>query len=98
MSPDESKQNPENAPRPEPGPGAQPPQQGPGEEHHAMSAQAQRDQEIEAIQQHSKHQAPGIQKPPELPPAPPGKALMIVAVLVLVLLIAGGLTLWTHSS
>jgi membrane fusion protein, multidrug efflux system len=98
MSPDESKQNPDNAPRPEPGPGAQPPQPGPGEEHHAMSAQAQRDQEIEAIQQHSKHQAPGIQKPPDLPPAPPGKALMIVAVLVLVLLIAGGLTLWTHSS
>jgi multidrug efflux system membrane fusion protein len=85
MSPDESKQNPENV-------------QGLNEEHHALSAQAQRDQEIEAIQQHSKHQAPGIQRPPELPPAPPGKALMIVGVLLLVLLIAGGLTLWAHVS
>jgi membrane fusion protein, multidrug efflux system len=85
MSADESKQNPENV-------------QGPNEEHRALSAQAQRDQEIEAIQQHSKHQAPGIQRPPELPPAPPGKALMIVGVLLLVLLIAGGLTLWAHVS
>jgi len=68
----------------------------PNEEHRAQGAQAQRDAEIEAIQQHSRHQAPGIQKPPELPPAPPGKALMIVAVAVLVLLVAGGLTLWDH--
>jgi multidrug efflux system membrane fusion protein len=98
MSADESKHNPGSTQPRDPAPGAQPPQQGPGEPHHAMSAQAQRDQEIEAIQQHSKHQAPGIQRPPELPPAPPGKALMIVAVLVLVLLLAAGLTLWTHVS
>jgi membrane fusion protein, multidrug efflux system len=66
------------------------------EEHHALSAQAQRDEEIAAIQQHSRHQPPGIQKPPEVPPAPPGKALLMVAVVLLVLLVAGGLTLWDH--
>ena len=38
----------------------------------------------------------GIEKPPEVPPAPPRKALTIVGVLLLVLLIAGGLTLWDH--
>src|SRR5258708_29099558 len=38
----------------------------------------------------------GIEKPPEVPPAPPRKALAIVGVLLLVLLIAGSLTLWDH--
>src|SRR5258708_6580132 len=38
----------------------------------------------------------GIEKPPEVPPAPPRKALTIGGVLLLVLLIAGGLTLWDH--
>src|SRR5712692_11328380 len=38
----------------------------------------------------------GIEKPPEVPPAPPRKALTIVGVLLLVLLIAGGITLWDH--
>jgi multidrug efflux system membrane fusion protein len=66
------------------------------EEHHALSAQAQRDEEIAAMQQNSRHQPPGIQPPPEVPPAPPGKAMMIVGVLLLVLLIAGALTLWDH--
>jgi RND family efflux transporter MFP subunit len=66
------------------------------EEHHALSAQAQRDEEIAAMQQHSRHQPPGIQKPPDLPPAPPGKALKIVGILLLVLLVAGALTLWDH--
>jgi multidrug efflux system membrane fusion protein len=71
---------------------------GQAEEHHALSAQAQRDEEIAAIQQHSRHQPPGIEKPPEVPPAPPRRALMIVGVLLLVLLIAGGLTLLDHAS
>jgi len=71
----------------------QPPQPETGEaEHH--SSQAQRDEEIEAIQQHSRHQHPGIDRPPELPPAPPGKALTIAGVVLLVLLIAGGLTMF----
>lgn len=69
-----------------------------GAEHHPLSAQAQRDEEIAAIQQHSRHQPPGIEKPPDVPPAPGSKALMIVGVLLLVLLIAGGLTLWDHVS
>ena len=60
--------------------------------------QARRDEEIAAIQKHSRHQPPAIQKPPELPPAPPRKALMIVGVLLLVLLLAGGLTLLEHVS
>ncbi len=68
------------------------------EEPHALSAQAQRDEEIAAIQQHSRHQPPGIQKPPEVPPAPAGKALMVVGIALLILLIAGGLTLWDHVS
>jgi multidrug efflux system membrane fusion protein len=69
-----------------------------GEEHHAVSVQAQRDEEIEAIQRQSKHQHVGIQKPPEVPPAPPRKALTLVALALLILLLAGGLTLWSHAS
>ncbi|MGA2021007.1 MAG: efflux RND transporter periplasmic adaptor subunit [Candidatus Sulfotelmatobacter sp.] len=78
--------------------GAQPPQQGQNEEHHALGAQAQRDEEIEAIRQHSKHQPPAIQRPPQLPPAPPRKAMTIVAVMLLVLLVAGGITLLARAS
>jgi membrane fusion protein, multidrug efflux system len=94
---DESKLTAGNTERPAQGSGADQPQ-GQTEEHHVLSAQAQRDEEIEAIQQHSKHQPPAIQRPPEVPPAPPQRALMIVGVLLLVLLIAGGLTLWSHMS
>jgi RND family efflux transporter MFP subunit len=61
------------------------------------SSQVQRDEEIEAIQQHSKHQHAGIERPPELPPAPPRKALLMVGAALLILLIAGGLTLLTRS-
>jgi multidrug efflux system membrane fusion protein len=68
------------------------------EQPHPLSAQAQRDLEIEEIQKHSKHQAVGIQRPPDLPPAPPRKALTIVGLMLVVLLLAGGLTLWSHMS
>jgi RND family efflux transporter MFP subunit len=95
---DESKLTPGTTQRPAQGSDANQSQPGQPEEHHARSAQAQRDEEIEAIQQHSKHQPAAIQKPPEVPPAPPRRALMIVGVLLLVLLIAGGLTLWSHMS
>jgi RND family efflux transporter MFP subunit len=61
-----------------------------------LSSKAERDEEIEAIQQHSKHQHPGIQLPPELPSAPPSKVLTIAGVFLLVLLIAGGLTLFAR--
>src|SRR5580692_1337674 len=69
-----------------------------GEEHHAVSVQAQRDKEIEVIQRQSKHQHVGIQKPPDVPPAPPRKALKLIGLALLVLLLAGGLTLWSHLS
>jgi RND family efflux transporter MFP subunit len=69
---------------------AQPPESGDG--HHHVT-QAERDEEIEQIQQHSKHQHPGIDRPPELPPAPPRKALTLAGVALMVLLIAGAITL-----
>lgn len=61
-------------------------------------SQAEIDQEIEEIERHAKKQHVGIEKPPELPPAPPRTALMFVAVVLLVLLLAGGFTLWQHAS
>lgn len=68
------------------------------EEHYAVGVQAQRDEEIEAIRQQARHQHVGIQKPPDVPPAPPRMALTLVALALLVLLVAGGLTLWSHAS
>jgi RND family efflux transporter MFP subunit len=65
---------------------------------HALGAQAQRDEEIEQIQRQSKHQRVAIQKPPELPPAPPRKALIMVGVFLLLLLLAGAITLWGRVS
>jgi membrane fusion protein, multidrug efflux system len=59
----------------------------------AHSAQAQRDEEIAAMQEHSRHQPPTIQRPPEVPPASARKALIMVAVALLVLFVAGGITL-----
>lgn len=87
-TPDAQRSQPDAADRP-----PQPSQNESNEEHHAESIQAQRDEEIEAIQKRSKHQPPAIQRPPELPPAPPRKALTIVGILLLVLLLAGGFTM-----
>ena len=56
------------------------------------------DEEIAAMEEHSRHQPPTIQRPPELPPASPRKALMIVGVALLVLLVAGAVTLLQHAS
>jgi multidrug efflux system membrane fusion protein len=89
----ESKPNPEDARRLGQSNAAQPPQ---NEKHPALIGQAERDEEIRAMEEHSRHQPPTIQKPPDLPPAPPSKALTIVGVLLLILLIAGALTLWDH--
>ena len=77
--------------------GSQSPQEQ-AEEHYALGPQAQRDEEIEAIRQHSRHQPPAIQKPPELPPAPPRKALTLVGIALLVLLAAGGFTMLSRMS
>jgi len=60
---------------------------------YVRTSKIQRDMEIEAIQEHSRHQTPGIERPPELPPAPPRKALTIVGISLLALLIAGGLSI-----
>ena len=57
------------------------------------SARSQQDEEIAQMQQQSRHQTATIEPPPELPPAPPRKALIIVGVALLVLLVAGALTL-----
>ena len=59
----------------------------------AHSAQVQRDEEIAAMEDRSRHQPPTIQRPPEVPPAPPRKALVMVAVAMIVLLVAGAITL-----
>ncbi len=70
------------------------------QEHHALGTQAQRDEEIEEIRKRSRHQPPGIEPPPEVPPAPSRKALTIVGILLFVLLVAGALSLWgriTHE-
>jgi len=94
------KRTPPNSQRSEPDTARGPLQSQPaqGEEEHPVGERAQRDEEIERIQQHSKHQRVGIQKPPDLPPAPPRKALMMVGVFVLLLLIAGAITLWGRVS
>jgi membrane fusion protein, multidrug efflux system len=60
---------------------------------HAISKQAQRDEEIAAIRERSRHQPPTIQRPPELAPASPRKALLIVAITLAVLVISGAATL-----
>lgn len=56
------------------------------------------DEEIRAMEERSRHQTATIQAPPELPPAPPRKALVIVAVALLVLLLAGAITLIGHAT
>ena len=81
----------EHSPAEQSGP-AQPERTQPEATRH-LSAKQQRDEEIAAIMQQSKHQQPTIQRPPELPPASPGKALRIVGIALLILLVAGAVTL-----
>lgn len=64
----------------------------------AHPTQAQIDEEIAAMQQRSRHQTATLQRPPELPPAPPRKALLIVAVALAILLLAGAMTLIGRES
>lgn len=68
------------------------------ESHPHRGAQAQRDEEIAAMEEHSRHQPPTIQRPPELPPAPSRKALVMVATFLLVLLVAGAITLIVRAN
>jgi len=64
--------------------------------HH--QTQAERDEEIAAIKQRSRHQTQAIEPPPEIPPAPPRRALMVVGVALLLLIAAGAITLITRAS
>src|SRR6478672_9634271 len=59
---------------------------------------SQIDEEIAAMEERSRHQTQTLTPPPELPPAPPRKALVMVGMALLVLLIAGGLTLLSRNS
>jgi membrane fusion protein, multidrug efflux system len=66
------------------------------EPHH--QTQAERDEEIAAMQQRSRHQTQTLEPPPEVPPAPPRRALMVVGVALLVLIVAGAITLIARAS
>jgi len=66
------------------------------EPHH--QTQAERDEEIAAMQQRSRHQTQAVEPPPEVPPAPPHRALMVVGVALLLLIVAGAVTLITRIS
>ena len=65
---------------------------------HHVSTRAKVDEEIAAMQQQSRHQTGAIQPPPEIAPAPPRRALMVVGVALLILLIAGAITLIGRAS
>lgn len=64
--------------------------------HH--QTQAERDEEIAAMQQRSRRQTQTIEAPPEIPPAPPRRALMVVGVALLALIVAGAITLITRAN
>ncbi len=54
---------------------------------------SQIDEEIAAMEERSRHQTQTLTPPPELPPAPPRKALLMIGVALLILLAAGAVTL-----
>lgn len=66
------------------------------EPHH--KSQVEVDEEIAQLQEHSRHQHAQITRPPEVPPAPPGKALTAAGVFLLLLALAGGLTMAQHAA
>jgi len=66
--------------------------------HPAHHTQAQIDDEIAAMEERSRHQTATLERPPELPPAPPRKALIVVGVALCVLLLAGAVTLLSRAS
>jgi membrane fusion protein, multidrug efflux system len=67
-------------------------------DHTEHLTRAQIDEEIAAMEQHSRRQTQTLEPPPELPPAPPRKALVIVGLVLLILLIAGAATLIARRS
>ena len=69
---------------------------GASEEQHRTKAQV--DQEIAELETRSRHQTHNIQAPPEIPPASPRRALMVVGVALLILVVAGAITLIGRAS
>ena len=66
--------------------------------HPAHGTKRNVDEEIKAMEEQSRHQTATLQPPPEIPPVPPRRALMVVGVALLVLLAAGAITLITRAS
>jgi len=62
------------------------------------ATQADIDEEIAAMKERSRRQTHSIEAPPEIPPAPPRRALMVVGVALLILLAAGAVTLISRAS
>jgi RND family efflux transporter MFP subunit len=71
-----------------PNPAPEPPDAG-----EPLSPQARRDLEIDEIRKRARYHAPGIQRPPEVPPAPPRRTLTLMLGALVVLLVAGGGTI-----
>ena len=65
---------------------------------YARSAQVRRDEEIDAIREQAKHWHAKIERPEALAPASPRTALTVAGVVLLILLVAGGATLFEHSN
>lgn len=59
--------------------------------HHASRAEL--DREIAECEKHTREQRAEIARPPEVPPAPPRKAMLLAGVVLVVLVIAGSFTL-----
>src|SRR5246500_2136948 len=59
---------------------------------------AEIDEEIAAIKERSRRQTHSIEPPPEILPAPPRRALMVVGIALLILLAAGAVTLISRAS
>jgi RND family efflux transporter MFP subunit len=73
---------------PKPQPPAEPPDFG-----EPLSPRYQRDHEIENLREHARTHAPGLQRPPDLPPASPRRALALSGAALVALMAAGGLTI-----
>jgi membrane fusion protein, multidrug efflux system len=63
-----------------------------------LRTKAQVDEEIAELEARSRHQTHNIQAPPEIPPAPPRRALMVVGVALIILVVAGAITLITRAN
>lgn len=59
---------------------------------------SQIDEEIAAMEQRSRHQTQTLPPPPELPPASPRKALIMIGIALLILLVAGAVTLISRDT